>query len=160
MYKLIKFDEKAGQLYVLFTATGGTITIDLPVENGLYIIGDALDSYIKGFIPDWVLQRKQLIDSGIPNSDAIASLIYTPTEEEQLLEMAIAARKRRDKALNDCDWCLLPDSGFNKEVIDDLLVYRQKLRDVPQQPKFPHEIDWPTSNTWELWEKQKRMQGA
>jgi len=155
MYKITRFDEIAGQIYVTFTVTGGSLVIDVPVENGMYIAGEALDSYIMGFIPAWVVDRKHLIDRGIPNADAVHSMVERLTDEERTQKLTAEARARRDEALFKCDWCLLPDSGFNQEVIDDLLIYRQKLRDVPQQPKFPYEIDWPESNTWALWEKQK-----
>jgi hypothetical protein len=54
--------------------------------------------------------------------------------------MARLARLQRNTLLADCDWTQLADAP-----VDDLAwsVYRQELRDLPNQPEFPLTIMWP-----------------
>jgi hypothetical protein len=60
-----------------------------------------------------------------------------PTDEE----LAEAARAQRDALLAASDWTQLPDvPEATREV---WAIYRQALRDVPQQEGFPREIVWP-----------------
>jgi hypothetical protein len=62
-----------------------------------------------------------------------------PTDEE----LAAVARANRDAFLAASDWTQLPDVP---DVIREVwAVYRQALRDVPQQEGFPQEIVWPSS---------------
>ena len=56
-------------------------------------------------------------------------------------EAAEAAREWRNKLLDDCDNMLVPDRP-NVDV-DAWKLYRQALRDVPQQYGFPLAIVWP-----------------
>jgi hypothetical protein len=75
-----------------------------------------------------------------------------PTEEEiaAALEAAECARSaelvraERDRRLTACDAWALPDFPHPSEEVKTVrLAYRQNLRDVPDQPGFPHEIEWP-----------------
>lgn len=49
-------------------------------------------------------------------------------------------RAQRNKLLAACDWTGLPDVNVDGEA---WRAYRQALRDVSQQPGFPHEVTWP-----------------
>lgn len=53
---------------------------------------------------------------------------------------AAAMRALRDELLKRCDWTQLSDSTANVEA---WAIYRQALRDVPQQEGFPETITWP-----------------
>lgn len=60
-----------------------------------------------------------------------------PTEEE----VAAEVRAERDRLLAATDWTQLPDVP---QATKDLWApYRQALRDVTEQPGFPHDIEWP-----------------
>lgn len=50
-------------------------------------------------------------------------------------------RLERDSLLSSTDWTQVVDSPVDQRVWAE---YRQALRDVPQQPGFPRDIDWPT----------------
>jgi len=56
-------------------------------------------------------------------------------------QQAFSVRAERNARLAACDWTQLADAP-----VDDLVwaVYRQELRDVPDQAGFPTEIIWPT----------------
>jgi hypothetical protein len=56
-------------------------------------------------------------------------------------EQGQRVRDDRNKRLADCDWTQGKD--IPDDVSDRWAVYRQELRDIPQQPGFPWDITWP-----------------
>ena len=56
-------------------------------------------------------------------------------------QQAKSVREERNRRLAACDWTQLADAP-----VDDLAwaVYRQALRDVPNQADFPWTVVWPT----------------
>lgn len=54
-----------------------------------------------------------------------------------------AVRTERDKKLKDSDWTQLPDVPLITTIKEAWAVYRQALRDVPQQQSDPFNIVWP-----------------
>lgn len=63
-----------------------------------------------------------------------------------LAEDLAAQRVRdiRDGKLKATDWTQIPDATVDKVA---WAAYRQSLRDVPQQPGFPHSVTWPSEPT-------------
>jgi hypothetical protein len=69
---------------------------------------------------------------------AVAEFVpYVPTQEEK----AAAIRAERDALLAATDWTQLPD--VPEAIREAYAVYRQALRDVPQQSGFPDDVEWP-----------------
>ena len=69
---------------------------------------------------------------------AVAEFVpYVPTQEEK----AAAIRAERDALLAASDWTQLPD--VPEAIRDAYAVYRQALRDIPQQAGFPDVVEWP-----------------
>ena len=84
-YKIRSFNQTTGSIVVEFMDFP-LFNVDLPVENGRYPEGEVLDTYIRGFLPIWVVERKQVIQAGISNAEAIAALVEPlpiETNEEQ-----------------------------------------------------------------------------
>lgn len=73
----------------------------------------------------------------------------TPEEEAQHLASlpsiesvrARQARSERDALLSSTDWTQAKD--ISDAISAKWAAYRQALRDVPQQPGFPDNIQWP-----------------
>lgn len=57
-------------------------------------------------------------------------------------QTAAEIRAERDRLIAACDWTVLNDAKTDKQA---WTVYRQSLRDVPEQPGFPYEVSWPTA---------------
>ena len=55
------------------------------------------------------------------------------------------AREERNKLLERSDWTQMPDSALSDEDRLAWQVYRQDLRDISNQEKFPNEINWPVA---------------
>lgn len=64
-----------------------------------------------------------------------------PKEVEETVDLAQEARERRNWLLASSDWRILPDVPAKHSA--GYTMYRQALRDVPQQKEFPEKINWP-----------------
>jgi hypothetical protein len=66
----------------------------------------------------------------------------TPEEIAALAPTADQVRYQRNALLAACDWTQLADAP-----VDDLAwaVYRQALRDIPDQAGFPASVEWPVA---------------
>lgn len=58
-------------------------------------------------------------------------------------EQADKVRMQRDRILYASDWSQLPDAPITTEQKQEWLLYRQELRDVPNQQGFPWNVVWP-----------------
>lgn len=62
-----------------------------------------------------------------------------PTTEE----LAASIRSERDRRIAATDYLLMVDYPLPEEDLVSIKEYRQALRDVPNQPLFPVDIEWP-----------------
>ena len=66
----------------------------------------------------------------------------TPEEiEQRLIEVANTEREARNFYLLQSDYIFCSDVEVAN--MEEWLLYRQALRDLPSQPEFPKEITWP-----------------
>jgi hypothetical protein len=56
-----------------------------------------------------------------------------PTTEE----LAASVRVKRDRRIAETDYLVIPDYPISQDKLEEIKVYRQALRDLPQQPGFP-----------------------
>lgn len=76
-YVIKHFIEETGQLTVDFD--GHVFSIDVPLnQDDLYVTGEELDAYIKGFAPTDYINRNNKIAVGIANSAEIKALETEP----------------------------------------------------------------------------------
>jgi len=61
-------------------------------------------------------------------------------KREEAGDLAAKIRADRNRRLVSTDHTQLSDAPGNRE---DYRLYRQALRDVPQQPGFPYDVEWP-----------------
>ena len=66
-----------------------------------------------------------------------------PDPEEVKEQLAQQVRSERDARIAETDWTQVLDAPITAECRDSFRVYRQALRDVPQQAGFPFEVIWP-----------------
>ena len=64
-------------------------------------------------------------------------------EQPSAEELAAEARAKRDALLAECDWTQVLDAPIDAAAREAYRVYRQALRDIPEQEGFPYEIQWP-----------------
>lgn len=106
-----------------------------------YVSNDVPNALITS-LPSWAQaiadERKAVIDAEIAEEEKAEAdrIAYENSTEGK----AKAARRERDRLLSDVDWA----AGTDVTMSDAMKVYRQALRDVPQQAGFPENINWPT----------------
>jgi hypothetical protein len=65
-----------------------------------------------------------------------------PTPEPESLQVSWERiRGQRNYLLSQTDWIFAPDVNVNNK--EDILVYRQVLRDIPQNFANPEDVVWP-----------------
>jgi len=89
-------------------------TIKRPFDSGLI-------QRIEGNIVDWLETARQ----------------------EEISNKATSVRSHRNKLLTDTDWTQLVDAPDDSNIRTAYRTYRQALRDIPQQPGFPYEVEYP-----------------
>ena len=145
-YKIIAFDEAAGQVIIRVGDLPPT-AVDLPIDNaGNLPTGEALTYYLSGFIPTWYFERQEKLAKGIANGSAISALVepepvIPPTTEQ----IARIVRDQRDTLLVASDWTQTLDAPLTEIARTAWATYRQALRDLPEQAGFPTNIQWPIS---------------
>lgn len=87
---------------------------------------------------------KRIIPKKEDHWDYIQFLQELERGEAELVPYIISweqIRSRRDQLLKETDWAALPDVNFDSK--QSWLVYRNKLRNIPQKFKSPEEVVWP-----------------
>ena len=74
-------------------------------------------------------------------ADPDAWLAFAKQQEAD--DLAVCVRARRDVLLVTTDRTQLPDADIAECCRDEYKAYRQRLRDIPGQPGFPYEVEWP-----------------
>ena len=69
---------------------------------------------------------------------------YDPRDEWTDNQWADMIRSKRDALLSGTDYYILPDyPEIPPEDLEAIKVYRQALRDIPEQAGFPRNVKWP-----------------
>ena len=71
--------------------------------------------------------------------EEVEAHLNPPVDPEQLADKA---RVQRAALLRESDWTQVSDAPVDQQAWAD---YRQALRDVPEQPGFPENINWPVA---------------
>jgi Phage tail assembly chaperone protein len=93
---------------------------EFAAENGLVEVGDGVQI-------GWDFDGQSFSE---PAKDAAAA--------------AAAVREERNRLLTETDWVVIKAFETNTNIPGAWEVYRQALRDVPQQAGFPWDVVWPT----------------
>ena len=67
------------------------------------------------------------------------------TEQQKYDDEARQVILKRNKLLYESDWTQIPGNPLTQSVQQQWAVYRQELRDIPNQFGFPFSINWPIS---------------
>ena len=88
---------------------------------------------------EWVLRGDELEWHSTDIPQPTEAEIEAEVERLIAEQPAKEARATRDRLIAETDWMALSDV----QMTDEWAAYRQALRDVPEQPGFPDNIDWP-----------------
>lgn len=65
------------------------------------------------------------------------------TDAEYDTVLAASARQKRDRLIAATDYLVTPDYPIEPDRLAKVKIYRQALRDIPEQSGFPRSITWP-----------------
>ena len=109
----------------------------------------------------WSVKEAKFVDSvpedGVPGTcpdeegkNSLKGLIeglefyhYPKGELKSDEEYAQEARAKRDQLLDETDYLVVSDYPVSDQKREEIKAYRQLLRDIPAQPGFPRDIEWP-----------------
>lgn len=139
--KLIEFNKAAGQVTVDYDGT--LLAVDVPIEGGNFVTGDALLNYLEGFRPFINTARIALLDKAPGGADEIAAmcvrefqayepsyadlrrLAYPPIED--YLDAIVKDDKEQLQAYLDA--CRAVKEQYPKVLVSDELM-RQRLQEA------------------------------
>lgn len=130
----IQYDVQTGQIFV----SGNTDEAAIAGRSGFMVVDRIIDN------TQYKVENGQIV--AIPPKPGIYYYYdYTTGQwvyNEQ--ENADAVINQRNYLLYQSDWTQIPNNPLTPEVQQEWAVYRQALRDIPQQPGFPANVVWPT----------------
>ena len=105
-------------------------------ENAVEVSDGAWEADVYTLVVPW---QRDLFDVVAANyADWLAH-----AKDKDYEQAATEIRERRDALLLGCDWTQATDSPLPEDIRIGWRVYRQALRDVPEQPGFPWDVTWP-----------------
>lgn len=136
-------DESSIRSMTTYFTDGSTVNHYEKPEGAVTLkVANDFDKSQVGFLDKIVFDSYKNIDG----QWYITHKILRATEEETTAYkngISTSVRIERNKLLAECDWTQLPDCSLSTAKKQAWTTYRQALRDLSDQPKFPYEIDWP-----------------
>lgn len=86
---------------------------------------------------DWCnsTQRAYIVERDAVDGERQFEIVAVPEPTQE--ELAASVRAERDRRIAPTDHLVMPDYPISQERLEEIKVYRQALRDLPQQPGFP-----------------------
>jgi hypothetical protein len=115
-----------------------TDNIDSQIQSG--------ESYVEGSIDSSVYYIEDKVAVEIPPKTSPYAVFNFTTKQWVLVEnLAIAyVLPKRQKLLYSSDWTQIPNGPLTQQQQEAWAVYRQELRDIPQQSGYPFNVVFPT----------------
>ena len=95
------------------------------------------------FFTRWVHTTPESPDNVGDKSSGIGSIAIVLTDAEYDTVLAASARQKRDRLIATTDYLVTPDYPIESDRLAKVKIYRQALRDIPEQSGFPRSITWP-----------------
>ena len=95
------------------------------------------------FFTRWVHTTPESPDNVGDKSGGIGSIAIVLTDAEYDTVLAASARQKRDRLIAATDYLVTPDYPIESDRLTKVKIYRQALRDIPEQAGFPRTITWP-----------------
>ena len=95
------------------------------------------------FFTRWVHTPADSPDNVAPKDTYMGGIAIYLTDAEYDTALAASARQKRDKLIATTDYLVTPDYPIDADRLAKVKIYRQALRDIPEQAGFPRTITWP-----------------
>ena len=95
------------------------------------------------FYTRWVHTTPESPDNVAPEDAFMRGIAIYLTDAEYDTVLAASARQKRDRLIAATDYLVTPDYPIESDRLAKVKIYRQALRDIPEQSGFPRSITWP-----------------
>lgn len=95
------------------------------------------------FFTRWVRTPADSPDNVAPKDTVVGDIAIYLTDAEYDTVLAASARQKRDRLIATTDYLVTPDYPISDDRLAKVKIYRQALRDIPEQAGFPRTITWP-----------------
>lgn len=95
------------------------------------------------FYTRWVHTPADSPDNVATKDADVGDIAIVLTDAEYDTVLAASARQKRDRLIAVTDYLVTPDYPIEPDRLAKVKIYRQALRDIPEQSGFPRSITWP-----------------
>ena len=95
------------------------------------------------FYTRWVHTPADSPDNVAPKDTDMRGIAIYLTDAEYDTVLAASARQKRDRLIAATDYLVTSDYPIEPDRLAKVKIYRQALRDIPEQAGFPRTITWP-----------------
>ena len=95
------------------------------------------------FYTRWVHTPADSPDNVATKDADVGDIAIYLTDAEYDTVLAASARQKRDRLIAVTDYLVTPDYPIESDRLAKIKIYRQALRDIPEQSGFPRTITWP-----------------
>ena len=95
------------------------------------------------FYTRWVHTPADSPDNVASKDADVGDIAIVLTDAEYDTVLAASARQKRDRLIATTDYLVTPDYPIESDRLAKVKIYRQALRDIPEQSGFPRSITWP-----------------
>ena len=95
------------------------------------------------FYTRWVHTPADSPDNVATKDADVGDIAIYLTDAEYDTVLAASARQKRDRLIATTDYLVTPDYPIESDRLAKVKIYRQALRDRPEQSGFPRSITWP-----------------
>ena len=95
------------------------------------------------FYTRWVHTPADSPDNVVPKDTDVGGIAIVLTDAEYDTVLAASARQKRDRLIAATDYLVTSDYPIEPDRLAKVKIYRQALRDIPEQSGFPRSITWP-----------------
>ena len=95
------------------------------------------------FYTRWVHTPADSSDNVALKDADVGDIAIYLTDAEYDTVLAASARHKRDRIIAATDYLVTPDYPIEPDRLAKVKIYRQALRDIPEQSGFPRSITWP-----------------
>ena len=95
------------------------------------------------FYTRWVHTPADSPDNVAPEDAFVGGIAIYLTDAEYDTVLAASARQKRDRLIAATDYLVTTDYPIEPDRLAKVKIYRQDLRDIPEQSGFPRSITWP-----------------
>lgn len=130
----VQYDQQTGQIY----GSGSTSIQSVDGVPGYLIVDELVDNTL------FKVENKELV--ALPPKPGVY-YYYNYTTDQWVYDEQVNANiviNQRNDLLYASDWTQIPNNPLTPEQQEQWAIYRQALRDVPNQPGFPSNVIWPT----------------